>query len=125
MIGHKHINYSVIGDIGEYFATLSLQLRGAEVFKNTVRTGVSDLAMLYKDVTYYIDVKVARRISDCIAHSKSDVWSATRAYQVKSPVIPLIVYPITGADMSGWYCDWHMTKKGYLNLPTELEDFWK
>ena len=61
---------------------MSLQLRGAEVFRNTVCTGMSDLAMLYKDVTYYIDFMLETNY-DCISTAKT-VWSATRAYQVKS-----------------------------------------
>ena len=122
-VGLRHINNSSIGDLGEQYAVLCLHLRGAEVFTNSVRTGSADLMMHYKNKTYPIDVKVARPIF--AKRLRKTYWESTKAYTVKAPVIPLIVVPETGADMSGWYCRWLETKKGPRHVPEELKDFWK
>ena len=79
--------------------------------------------MLYKGKTYQIDVKVARPIF--AKGLKVTYWSSTKAYDVKAPVIPLIVVPETGTDMSGWHCQWLETKEGPRHVPEELQDFWK
>jgi hypothetical protein len=127
--GLTHIDFSSsrAGDIAEKYATLSLWLRGAEVFPNAGCDGKVDLCFKYSGLIYEVDVKLA-----CYAQSKPGhySWRTDKASRVRPPVYPLIVVPSTGANLSGWHCRW-LQKKGQrkaniksYHCPPGLENFW-
>ena len=99
-------------------------LRGAEVFPNIGCDGKTDICFKYMGSIYEIDVKLARLIKKT---SGSCSWGTTTARLVRLPVYPLIVVPITGVDMSGWYCKWVGLRTGANpppHCPPGLENFW-
>lgn len=106
------------------YASVALMARGASVYKNTGCDGKTDLCFKYKGNVYEIDVKLARYMHDGKGRFS---WRANQAAKVKLPVYPLIVVPLTGPDLSGWFCRWHSKKRGsksFLNCPSGLENFW-
>ena len=109
------------------YATAALMAKGATVFRNTGCDGKTDLCFQYQGNVYQIDVKIA-----AWQHNAKDNWSwrAKGASQVRLPVYPLIVVPVTGTDLSGWHCRWLMkkgqgnAKKKSYHCPPGLENFW-
>jgi hypothetical protein len=99
--------------------------KGATVFRNTGCDGKTDLCFKYQGNVYEIDVKLARYRS----HGSNYSWSTQAVSKVKLPVYPLIVVPVTGTDLSGWYCRWKEKhgasgKHKVYHCPTGLENFW-
>lgn len=108
------------------YASVALMARGASVFKNTGCDGKTDLCFKYKGKLYEIDVKLARYME---SEKGRFFWRANQASSVRPPVYPLIVVPLTGSDLSGWYCRWNMKRGGNkytkeYNCPPGLENFW-
>jgi hypothetical protein len=123
--GLTHIDFSSnrAGDIAEVYATAALMAKGATVFRNTGCDGKTDLCFKYQDAIYEIDVKLA---SYQPGNPGFYSWRTKTASDVKLPIYPLIVVPVTGIDLSGWYCRWLRSGRGKTtpHCPPGLETFW-
>lgn len=95
-------------------------VRGASVFKNTGCDGKTDLCFKYGNQIHEIDVKLAYYTST----NTGGCWRSRDASDVQLPVYPLVVVPVTGADLSGWYCRWKMNRNKTNHCPPGLENFW-
>lgn len=123
--GLTHIDFTAnrAGDIAEIYATAALMAKGATVFRNTGCDGKTDLCFKYQGNVYEVDVKIAYYTTKKCG---SSCWETSHASKVKLPVYPLIVVPMTFADLSGWYCRWLAKGNRYGKpvCPPGLENFW-
>jgi len=98
------------GDLAEQWVALLAAWKGAEIYRNTNCTGVTDMILKYKDKLYELDVKMAR----CNINGS---WFAD-TNKVQDPVIPVLVIPV--GDICSWKVQWIRGR-----YPIELENFWQ
>lgn len=114
-------NSSKIGNWGEIFAIQIALQRGADVFRNAICVGSTDIVLRIDGQFVCIDVKVARRHIELRGAKSSTSWKQNNVKSIAKGVYGVAVIPAE----TGMYCRWYNDKKNFQPIcPPGMQRFW-